>query len=214
MKIGSGVKWRAYFQNQTNPLLVLLRKQVSLTEFIHMSMRKQNLDLNKMYLCELSGSKFHSITSSNVILYNDVTNSIFTKSGFIRFWKWALRLWNIFTFTYACLTVLGTGTIPRLSMGRSLSSCWTDIIRLSLWLAPPTRHICWGVTRERSEVCWRWTKYNANIIPDLDTPLWPRVVYRKSSKLGIKPNTWIILIGQKNYNQTFSINNFQNYESI
>ena len=38
-----------------------------------------------MYLRELSGSKFHSVTSSNVILYNDVKkwiikNTIFTKS--------------------------------------------------------------------------------------------------------------------------------------
>ena len=37
-----------------------------------------------MYLRELSGSKFHSVTSSTVILYNDVKNSIFTNSGFIR----------------------------------------------------------------------------------------------------------------------------------
>ena len=44
------------------------------TQFIHMSMGKQNLDLKNayMYLLELSGSKFHSVTSSNVILYNDV----------------------------------------------------------------------------------------------------------------------------------------------
>ena len=34
--------------------------RVSLTEFIHMSMEKQNLDL-KMYLCEVSGYKFHSV---------------------------------------------------------------------------------------------------------------------------------------------------------
>ena len=47
-------------------------KQVSLTEFIHMFMGKQNLDLKKISLHELSGSKFHSVTSSNVILYNDV----------------------------------------------------------------------------------------------------------------------------------------------
>ena len=48
-------------------------KQVSLTEFIHMSMGKQNLDLKKcICLRELSGSKFHSVTSCNVILYNDV----------------------------------------------------------------------------------------------------------------------------------------------
>ena len=38
------VNWRVYFQNVLNPLLVLLRKQVSLTEFIHVSMGKQNLD--------------------------------------------------------------------------------------------------------------------------------------------------------------------------
>ena len=45
-----------------------------------------------MYLRELSGSKFHSVTSSHVILYNGVKNSIFIKSGFIWFWKWALHL--------------------------------------------------------------------------------------------------------------------------
>ena len=32
-----------------------------------------------MYLRELSGSKFHSVTCSNVILYNDVKNSSFIK---------------------------------------------------------------------------------------------------------------------------------------
>ena len=53
-----------------------------------MSMGKQNL-------CELSGSKFHSVTSSNVILYNDVKNSIFIKSGFIWFWNWALQILKI-----------------------------------------------------------------------------------------------------------------------
>ena len=37
-------KWRVYFQNQTNPLWYFWEKQVSLTEFIHMSMGKQNLD--------------------------------------------------------------------------------------------------------------------------------------------------------------------------
>ena len=62
-------------------------------EFIHMSMGKQNLDWKKkMYLRELSGYKFHSVTSSNVILYNDVKNSVFIKSGFIWFWNWALQL--------------------------------------------------------------------------------------------------------------------------
>ena len=41
-----------------------------------------------MYLCELSGSKFHSVTSSNVILYmyNDVKNSTFHKK-FMWFWN-------------------------------------------------------------------------------------------------------------------------------
>ena len=37
-------------------------------------MGKQNLDLKKMYLRELFGYKFHSATSSDVILYNDVKN--------------------------------------------------------------------------------------------------------------------------------------------
>ena len=34
-----------------------------------------------MYLRALSGSKFHSVTSSNVILYNDVKHSIFIKTS-------------------------------------------------------------------------------------------------------------------------------------
>ena len=41
----------------------------------------------KLHLRELSGSKFHFVTSSNVIMYNDVKNSIFIKSGFIWFWN-------------------------------------------------------------------------------------------------------------------------------
>ena len=35
-----------------------------------------------MYLRELSRSKFHSVTSSNVILYNDVKNSFSSKVDF------------------------------------------------------------------------------------------------------------------------------------
>ena len=78
---------KSLFPNVLTPLLVLLRKTGFFTEFIHVSMGKQNLDLKKMYLRELSRAKFHSVTSSNVILYNDVKNSIFIKSGFNRFWK-------------------------------------------------------------------------------------------------------------------------------
>ena len=59
--------------------------------FIHISMGKKNLEEKKTYLRELSGSNFHSVTSSNVILYNDVKNSIFIKSGFIWFWNLALQ---------------------------------------------------------------------------------------------------------------------------
>ena len=57
-----------------------------MTEFIHMSMGKQDLYFKIIIVsCELSGSEFHSVTSSHVILYNDVKNSIFMKvdlSGF------------------------------------------------------------------------------------------------------------------------------------
>ena len=34
-----------------------------------------------MYLRELYGSKFHTVTTSNVILYNDVKNSNFYQKG-------------------------------------------------------------------------------------------------------------------------------------
>ena len=50
-----------------------------------------------MYLRELSGSKFHSVTGSNVILYNDVKNAIFIKvdlSGF------GTELFNFFFFIF------------------------------------------------------------------------------------------------------------------
>ena len=80
------INWRVYFQNLLNPLLVLLRKTGFFDRiYTQVYMGKQNLDLKKMYLRELSGFKFHSVTSSNVILYNDVKNSISSKvdlSGF------------------------------------------------------------------------------------------------------------------------------------
>ena len=48
---------------------------------------KTKFRFKQIYLRELSGSKFHSVTSSNVILYNDVKNSIFIKIGLIWFWN-------------------------------------------------------------------------------------------------------------------------------
>ena len=48
---------------------------------------KTKFRFKKMYLHELSGSKFHSVTSSNVILYNDVKSSIF-----IIFLKWIYQV--------------------------------------------------------------------------------------------------------------------------
>ena len=71
-----------------NPFLVLLRKMGFFDRiYTHVYGKTKFRFKTKMYLQELSGPKFHSVTSSNVTLYNDVKNSIFTKSGFIRFWK-------------------------------------------------------------------------------------------------------------------------------
>ena len=64
--------WRAYFQNLINSLLVLLRKTGFFDRIYTCLLEKQNLEEKKKYLRELSG--FHSVTSSNVILYNDVKN--------------------------------------------------------------------------------------------------------------------------------------------
>ena len=69
--------WRVYFQNQINPLLVLLRKTGFFDRIYTHVYGKTKFRLTKMYLRELSGLKFHSVTSSHVILYNDVKNSIF-----------------------------------------------------------------------------------------------------------------------------------------
>ena len=41
-------------------------------------MEKLNSDKKKMYLCELSGSKFHSVTSSNAILYTMMLKTKFS----------------------------------------------------------------------------------------------------------------------------------------
>ena len=76
-----------------------------------------------MYLRELSGSKFHFVTSSNVILYNDVKNSIFIKGGFIWFWKWGLQLYMIKIAVYFAVLV------AVLHFGVSLY-WWRKIIQL------------------------------------------------------------------------------------
>ena len=77
-------------------ILVLLRKTGFFDGiYTHVYGKTKFRLKKKMYLSELSGSKFHSITSSNVILYNDVKNSIFIKSGFIWFWKLALQFMNL-----------------------------------------------------------------------------------------------------------------------
>ena len=73
---------RVNFQNQTNPLLVLVRKTDFFDGIYTHVYGKTKFRFKKMYLRELSGSKFHSVTSSNVILYIDVKNSTFIKSGF------------------------------------------------------------------------------------------------------------------------------------
>ena len=94
LRIWGSENWKILVPKQIH-VWYFWEKQVSLTECIHMSMGTQNLDLKKMYLRELSGSKFHFVTSSNVILYNDVKNSIFIKSGFVWFWNWARQFCKI-----------------------------------------------------------------------------------------------------------------------
>ena len=56
-----------------------------------------------MYLRELSRSKFHSVTSSNVILYNDAKNSIFIKSGYLT--RFGNELFNYSTTFEDCSIV-------------------------------------------------------------------------------------------------------------
>ena len=98
----SSKNWRVYFQNVLNPLLVLLRKTGFFDRIYTRVYGKTNFRFKKkMYLRELSRSKFHSVTSSNVILYNDAKNSIFIKSGFNTFWKWALQLFH-FNYCHPC----------------------------------------------------------------------------------------------------------------
>ena len=65
-----------------------------------------------MYLRELSRSKFHSVTNSNVILYNDAKNSIFIKSGFNTF----LEMSSFIPWTYRRVVVLAevkVSLLPR-----------------------------------------------------------------------------------------------------
>ena len=65
--------WIVLFQTQTNPLLVLLRK-TGFFDRIYTHIYGEKKLGKKKYLRELSGSKFHSVTCSNVVLYNDVKN--------------------------------------------------------------------------------------------------------------------------------------------
>ena len=48
---------------------------------------KTKFRLKKKIICVSYLDLYHSVTSSNVILYNDVKNSIFIKIGFIWFWN-------------------------------------------------------------------------------------------------------------------------------
>ena len=76
---------RVYFQNLINPLLVLLRKTGFFDRIYTHVYGKTKFRFKKMHLRELSGSKFHYVTSSNVILYNDVKTKFSSKldsSGF------------------------------------------------------------------------------------------------------------------------------------
>ena len=85
--------WRVYFQNVLNPLLVLLRKTCFFDRIYTRVYGEAKFRFKKKIICvSYLRSKFHSVTSSNVILYNDAKNSIFIKSGFNTFWKWALQL--------------------------------------------------------------------------------------------------------------------------
>ena len=52
--------------------MVLLRKTGFFDGIYTHVYGKTNFRFKKMHLLELSGSKFHSVTSSHVILYNDV----------------------------------------------------------------------------------------------------------------------------------------------
>ena len=52
--------------------MVLLRKTGVFDGIYTHVYGKTNFRFKKMHLLELSGSKFHSVTSSHVILYNDV----------------------------------------------------------------------------------------------------------------------------------------------
>ena len=59
-----------------------------------------------MYLGELSGSKFHSVTSSNVILYNDFKTQFSSKVDLSGFGT------ELFNCGLSCLTDLWKTTLP------------------------------------------------------------------------------------------------------
>ena len=67
---------RAHFQNLINPLLVFLRK-TGFFDNIYTHVYGKTKFRRKKCVAWVIWIKFHSVTSSNVILYNDVKNSIF-----------------------------------------------------------------------------------------------------------------------------------------
>ena len=126
-----------------------------------------------MYLHELSRSKFHSVTSSNVILYNDAKNSIFIKSGFNTFWKWALQLMRMrmgpagdggkvgqFFFVY----LVGQTFIYLLVKACSLidkklnSLLGTLSLRMTIYFAKRGVNVSWKYRKERVKCCLSYVR--------------------------------------------------------
>ena len=77
-------------------------------------MGKQNLE-EKMYLRKLSGSKFNSVTSSNVILYNDIKNLNFHQ-------KWIYQVLEINSSIEKLREELSRNEVGRTAISWSLLS--------------------------------------------------------------------------------------------
>ena len=93
-----------------------------------------------MYLHELSGSKFHSVTT---FCTNDVKNSIFIKSGCIWFWKWALQMWNLAPLA----TLWGSDTHKTADFSDHTSRWRSSLYASSVWREPERR---WRMGRRRT----------------------------------------------------------------
>ena len=127
-------KLKSLFPKWDKSLLVLLRKTGFFDGIYNTSMGKQDLNQDKMYLCDLSRSKFHSVTSSHVILYNDVKNLILAKVDLSGFGNELFNCWIMLNNLCCIMMLTWINKQPRMQKFWDWCSHYQEIYGWISWL--------------------------------------------------------------------------------